>query len=452
MFFKQIKTEGIAHFSYMIGDEDFIAVIDPVRDVGVYMEEARKVGKRIKYIFETHRNEDYISGSMELGEKTGARIYISGHEDLGHVYGEKIYDGFYVDLGGLRLQAIHTPGHTLGHLSYALYEKYYESPYMVFTGDCLFMGDVGRTDFYGEEKLEEMTELLYESIFDKLLPLGDEVLMFPAHGAGSACGESMDERDISTLGYERKHSEVLQFETKEDFIDYFARKRIKPRYFDKMEELNVKGADFVGSQIVLNALSFEELMNLKDEVLLLDIRRKEAYTGGHIPGSIYMSKESVSTFLGAIFPTDEKIVLIMDNNIKDLEEVYWYCRRTGFDNIFGYFPDAAKEWENNGEILEKVSSISAKEYVESKLDGEFILLDIRKKEELQEEDPDKNRINIPLQNIYQCLENLIHDIPIYLLCNSGERATIGYSYIKKAGFNPIVISGGVEMLEALRED
>lgn len=223
------------------------------------------------------------------------------------------------------------------------------------------MGDVGRTDFYGKENLEKTTGLLYDSIFKKLLPLGDEVLMFPAHGPGSACGESMEERTFSTLGYERKYSGVLQVSSKNEFMDNFARMRIKPRYFDKIEELNVKGADYVGEEIILNSLTFEELKELKDEVIFVDIRTKEAYIGGHIPGSIYMSKKSISTFLGAIFNTNKKIVFISgDNNISDLEEIYWYCKRIGFDNILGFFPNASKQWENNGEELEKVLTISAK--------------------------------------------------------------------------------------------
>lgn len=452
MFFKNIETKGIAHYSYMVGDGDYIAVIDPVRDVGIYMHEARKAGMRIKYIFETHRNEDFVSGSPELSEKTGATVYISGHEDLGYVYGEKIEDGFDVTIGDIKLRAIHTPGHTLGHLSYALFEKDHVNPYMVFTGDCLFMGDVGRTDFYGKENLEKTTGLLYESIFEKLLPLGDEVLMFPAHGVGSACGESMDERPFSTLGYESKHSEVLQVRSKDEFIENFARMRIKLRYFDRIEQLNVKGAPFVGVDIILNALTFEDLKKLRDEALLIDIRTKEAYIGGHIPGSIYMSKKSISTFLGAIFNPDEKIAFIIDDNVDDLEEIYWYCKRIGFDNIVGYFPKGASQWENNGDELEKVVTITAKKYQEVSIDGEFTLLDIRKKDEIEKGDPDKNRINIPLQNIYKCLDNLAHHIPIYVLCNSGERATVGYSFLKLKGYNPIVITGGVAMLEALNEN
>ena len=451
MYFKKIETQGIAHYSYMVGDEDFIAVIDPVRDVGIYMQEARKAGMRIKYILETHRNEDYVSGARELGDKTGANIYISGHEDLGYVFGEKIEDGFELKIGEVKLKAIHTPGHTMGHLSYALYERDKLNPYMVFTGDCLFMGDAGRTDFYGKSNLEKMTGLLYDSIFEKLLPLGDEVLMFPAHGAGSACGESMDERPFSTIGYEIRHNKLLQVDSKGQFIDDFAKMRIKPRYFEKMEELNVKGADFVGQDIVLNAFTFEEIKQLKEEVLLLDIRSKEAHIGGHIPGSIYMSKKSISTFLGAIFKTDEKILFVIDDNIGELEEIYCYCKRIGFDNILGYFPNASSQWENNGEELEKVSTISAKKYRETSRDSEFMLLDIRKSDEIEDTDPHENRVNIPLHNIYKCLAHLSYDLPTFVLCNSGERATIGYSYLKRKGYNPIVITGGVKMLEALNE-
>lgn len=450
MFFKRIETEGIAHYSYMVGDENHIAIIDPVRDVGIYMHEARKVGMKIQHIFETHRNEDVVSGSMELGEKTGATIHISGHEDLGHVYGEKIKDGFEVRLGTIRLKAIHTPGHTLGHLSYAVFEHDATSPFMVFTGDCLFMGDVGRTDFYGKENLVKMTGQLYDSIFEKLLPLGDEVLMFPAHGPGSACGETMDERPYSTLGYERKYSGVLQVTTKDAFVQNQANMKIKPRYFETMESLNINGADFVGDEIVLNSLSFEELQNLDDEVLLLDIRTKEAYIGGHIPGSLYLSKESIATFLGALYKPDEKIVFITGTDATDVEQVYWRCKRIGFDGILGYFPYATSQWESQGKKLEKVSTISAKEYATIPKDGEFILLDIRKEHEFEEDDPSENRIIIPLQELYKHLDALRSETPIYILCNSGERATIAYSYLKPKGYDPIVITGGIEMLNALK--
>ncbi len=449
MFFKRIETKGLAHYSYMLGDGEFLAVIDPMRDVEVYMHEARKAGMKIGYILETHRNEDFLVGSRELGEKTGAQVYISDHEDLDYEYGERIRDGFELELGGVRLKALHTPGHTLGHLSYVLYEKETEDAYLVLTGDTLFIGDVGRTDFYGKENLEEMTGLLYDSLFKKLLPLGDQVLLFPGHGAGSACGDSIDEKEYSTLGYERLTNDSLKADSKEDFIKKHAHMRIKPRYFNDMEELNLKGGAFVGADVILNPLNLGEFKNIKDKVLVLDIRNKEGFIGGHIPGSIYMSQDLISSFLGAIYNVKQEIVFVIDGALDNVEEVYWYAKRIGFDNIVGYLPDGLGQWEQDGNELEKLKTITAKEYKNLSGDKEFILLDIRKKDEIQANDPDRNRINIPLQNIYKCLDLLVYDKPIYVLCASGERSTIGASYLKAKEYDVRIITGGVEMLEAL---
>ncbi len=450
MFFKRIVTKGLAQYSYMVGDGETLAIIDPMRDVEVYMEEARLAGMRIEYIFETHRNEDFLVGSRELSEKTGAKVYISDHEDLAYEYGEGIKEGFEVNIKGIRLKVLHTPGHTLGHLSYVLYEKDNKIPYMVFTGDTLFMGDVGRTDFYGKEELNKMTGLLYDSIFNKILPLGDHVLLFPAHGAGSACGDSMDEREYSTLGYERLNSKILQVNGKDDFIKKHAKMRIKPRYFNAMEKRNLLGEPFVGGGISLNPLTLDEFKNIKDEVLLLHTQNKESYIGGHIPGSIYMPKVLLSSFLGAIYETNQKLVFVGSPSIGELEELYWYARRIGFDNIIGYLADGLGKWEQSGEELEKTRSITAIKFKELPKNGDFILLDIRKKEEIEADDPDKNRINIPLQNIYKCLDYLDYKKTIYVLCASGERSTIGASYLKAKNYDARIITGGVEMLEAFK--
>lgn len=449
MFFKRIETEGLSHYSYIVGDGPDLAVIDPRRDIGIYMREARKAGRRIKHIFETHRNEDLITGSMELQEKTGGKIYRSAYEDLGYVYGEEIKDGFEVKLGGIIIKALHTPGHTLGHMSYALYEKGKENAYLVFTGDSLFMGDVGRTDFYGKENLEKMTGLMYESIFEKLMPLGEDVIILPAHGPGSACGISMDDRPYSTLGYERKYNPVLQVNSKEEFIKNFAQMRIKPQYFERMEVLNVKGAPFVGEEVLLNALTVDEIEEMKDEILILDVRTKEGYFGGHIPGSIFMSKNNISTFLGAIFSFEKKVVFAIDGDYGDVEDLYWYCKRIGFDNIAGYLPSACKKWERHGFELEQFATITAIDFIELPKDGDYILIDIRKSEELEEGDPSSNRINLPLQQISQCFKIINKDKDIYILCGSGERATIGASYLKTKGYESKVITGGIKMLAAI---
>lgn len=445
MYFKGIETEGLAHFSYMIGDGNDIAVIDPMRDVHVYMHEARKEGMRIKYIFETHRNEDYISGSMELAEKTGATIYISGHEDLGYAYGEKIRDGFQLSIGEIVIKAIHTPGHTLGHMSYAVYEKGMEKAFLVFSGDCLFMGDIGRTDFYGEENLKKMTELQYESVFEKLLTLGDHVILCPAHGVGSACGESMDDRPYSTMGYEKMTNQLLQFGTKQAFIESFSRMRIKPRYFDRMEVLNVEGADFVGNDVVLNTMTVDEVAEIKDDILLIDVRTKEGFIGGHIPGSIFLHKESLTAFLGSIYLPDVRIAFVIDGLVGEMEEIYWYCRRIGFDNILGYLPDGIKAWMQKGNEVRQLETISAKAYKEMPKHDDFILLDIRDENEVDTKDPEKNLIHIPLKILYKSLDKLDKKKTIYVLCSSGNRATTASSYLDGKGYHAIVITGGAEM-------
>lgn len=447
MFFKKFETEGLAHYSYMIGDADDVAVIDPMRDVHIYMHEARKAGLRIKYILETHRNEDFVVGSMELAEKTGATIYISGHEALGHVYGERIQDGFELEIGKLKLKAMHTPGHTLGHMCYAVYEQDVESAYMVFTGDCLFMGDLGRTDFYGEENLNKMTGLLYESVFHKLLPLGDHVLLCPAHGAGSACGDSMDKRPYSSIGYEKATNKLLQLDSKEAFIDKFARMRIKPRYFDRMEVLNVNGADFVGNDVVLNVLTVDEVAEMKEDILLIDARTKEGFIGGHIPGSIYLPKGNITAFLGSIFYPDEKIAFVIDGQLGEMEEIYWYCKRIGFDNIVGYLPDAIEMWQEKGHEVVQLATISAKAYKEMPKSDTFILLDIRDYTEMEPKDPDENKVSIPLKSLYESLDKLVMDKhkTIYVLCGSGNRATTATAYLITKGYHAVVITGGVGM-------
>jgi hydroxyacylglutathione hydrolase len=445
MYFKKIETEGLAHFSYMIGDEDDIAVIDPMRDVEIYMHEARKEGMRIKYIFETHRNEDFIIGSMELAEKTGATIYISDHEDLGHVYGERIRDGFQLAIGKITIKAIHTPGHTLGHMSFAVYEKEVEKAYLVFTGDSLFMGDLGRTDFYGEENLKKMTELQYESVFEKLLTLGDHVLVCPAHGSGSACGESMDERPYSSIGYEKLTNKLLQFSTKKAFIKSFARMRIKPRYFERMEALNVTGGGFVGNDVVLNTMTVDEVAEMKDDILLIDARTKEGFIGGHIPGSIFLHKENLTAFLGSIYLPEDRIAFVIDGQVGEMEEIYWYCRRIGFDNIVGYLPEGIEMWQKKGNEVGLLETISAKGYKDMPKRDDFILLDIRDDNEVEAKDPDKNLIHIPLKILYKSLDKLDKKKTIYVLCSSGNRATTASAYLEGKGYHAVVITGGAGM-------
>lgn len=439
MYFRKIFTPGLLHYSYIVGDRDEIAIIDPMRDVDVYMEEARKANKKITHIFETHRNEDYISGSMELSEKTGAEIYISKYEELGHVYGKKIGEGDEFGIGKLRIAPLHTPGHTLGHLSYVLYIG--DVPYMVFVGDTLFWGDLGRTDFYGEDKLAEMTGQLYDSIFEKLFSLGDHVLMMPAHGAGSACGGEIEERDYSTIGYERKASPALDVSSKEEFVKKHGYMRLKAPYFEKMEVCNVKGAENVSGEVLLNSLSIKDIQ--REDYTVVDIRSREAYSGKHIPNSVFASVDVLSAYLGWILDTETHIAFLTDGlRDEDVKIAYWTARRMGYDNILGALGEGTvRNLEMKSTELESVPEISGKDYLEMYRD--MLVLDVRREEELGEEYPYENRVNIPLQLLSERVGELSTDKKIAVICGSGERATVAYSIMERVAIEAVVVAGGV---------
>lgn len=440
MFFKKIVGEGLSLNSFMIGDNGEVAVIDPRRDVQIYLDIANENGLEIKAILETHRHEDYVIGSMELGERSGATIYLSGHEDLGHVYGERLMDGDELDIGGVKIKALHTPGHTLGHLCYVVYEGEEETPYMVFTGDCLFTGDLGRTDFYGKDNLEKMTGLLYDSFYEKLLPLGEGVIVMPGHSAGSACGANMKEIPFTTLGYEARTNPELQVDSKEEFIEQFGRMRIKPRYFEAMEVYNVKGTEFVEPKNTIKPIPLEKA--IEEGYTIIDSRSKEAHLGGHIPNSVYLSESNYSTFLGTLFPINEKIVLMADDdNMEKIMTLYWFGKRIGFDNVLGYVPAPVLSTVESEVELEKLPSINPADFL--KLESEYVLLDIRKPEEFEEGDPEKNRVNIPLELLYKEHEKLNKDVMIYTMCGSGDRATTAASYLKSLGYKTGVIEGGI---------
>ena len=446
MFFEKVVSPGLAHFSYLIGDGKELAVIDPRRDIQVYLDIAHREGMTIKAILETHRNEDYTIGSLELAEKSGAAIYLSGHEDLGHVYGQAIYDGHEITVGSLRLKAIHTPGHTLGHLAYAVYEAGRREAFLVFSGDCLFMGDLGRTDFYGPDNLAKMTGLLYDSVVDKLFPLGDHVVLCPAHGFGSACGASMEDRPFSTIGYERLHNPELQVSSREEFIEKFARMRIKPRYFSAMEVNNVKGAPFVGHATSLPALSLEDVA--EQGIQLFDVRDKEAAFGGHIPGSLYLSQNNFSVYAANLVELTTPIGFIVpDNKMETVMKFYYMARRIGFDHVAGYLPDGVSQWQTAAKALAKLNTIPAEDYLALRDDS--LVIDIRQPHDLSDDDPVHERLNLPLEELYRDYVKIPSDRPLYILCGVGDRSATAASLLKQHGISAAVIEGGLRALKTI---
>ncbi len=308
MLFKRIESGGLAHYSYLVGDKGKAVVIDPRRDCEVYREEAYAHDFRITDIVETHRNEDYVVGSVELAARTGAQTWHADSQ-LDYQYGKAVDNGQIFQIGRLRMEAMHTPGHTPGSMSYLLRDHMGE-PWMVFTGDVLFAGDVGRMDLMGEDRLQQMASWLYESIFEKILPLGDDVIVCPAHGAGSVCGASIAEREWTTVGIERSRNPKLQYGSKDAFVENVAEMLERPPYFREMELLNIEGAPLLGSLPLPRPMTPKEFAGLANDSQVLDVRKELGFGGGHVPRSLSIWADGVPDFVGWFLSYGLPILLV----------------------------------------------------------------------------------------------------------------------------------------------
>lgn len=436
MFLEKIKSEGLAQLSYILGDRGQAAVIDPRRDCEIYLEIAFREGARITHIFETHRNEDYVIGSSELAERTGARIYHGA--ELPFEYGESAKEGDRFNFGNLTLKVLSTPGHTFESLSFVLSdEEFSEEPLAVFTGDALFIGDVGRADFF-PEKAEKVAGMLYDSIFDKLLPLGDDVLLYPAHGAGSVCGSGMASREFSTLGYERKHNPSLQIASRAEFIQMkVGEKHTLPPYFKRMEELNLAGPDLLGDLPWPKPCNADEFAHAMERgMLAIDVRSPEAFAGAFIPGSFAIPLEMLPAYAGWFVPYDRDLGLIL-SRASDCEIATRHLVRLGYDRVIAMLDQGMHEWETSGRRYDRIPAVYAGE-LKRRLDEkeDFTLLDVRKPDEI-EEGTLPGSTTIFLGDLPQKLDEIPRERPITTFCGSGKRAIIAASILKNNGFEKV---------------
>ncbi len=443
MLFEKIKTPGLAHNSYLIGDAGEAVVIDPRRDVDIYLQKAVEAGYAIKTVLETHRNEDYLVGSLELKKKTGADLY---HADasLDYQYGQAIEEGQRFKFGRLYLEALHTPGHTPGSRSYVLY-GYEEEPLMVFTGDVLFAGDVGRVDFLGEDKLEETASALYDSIFNKIFPLGDEVIICPAHGAGSVCASAIADREWTTIGIEKKLNPKLQVDDKEEFIEKVAKMLEYNPYFKKMEEENLAGAAPLSEYAKPAALTPEEFANIKESenAIVIDTRMEVSFATAHVEGSLSIWKDNLTSFTGWFAPLDEPILLVTEGDYPKEEIKHLY--RIGYDDIRGYLGGGIIKWHMAGKKSSSINTVTVDKLCNI-IDGseEYFILDVRAEDEVEEEGEIKDATNIHLTQLPDNLAALPKDKPIYIFCGSGIRSMTAASVLKNKGFaNLNVVLGGL---------
>ncbi|MGZ4932809.1 MAG: MBL fold metallo-hydrolase, partial [Halobacteriota archaeon] len=360
MLLEIVKSQGLAHNSYLLSDRGEAVVVDPRRDCSIYVQRTARQCTRIKYILETHCNEDYVVGSLDLQRETGAEI---AHSAATHFkYGDhalKEGDGLYV--GNLKISVLETPGHTNDSLSYVVYERLHsEVPLLVFTGDTLFAGDVGRTDLLGNDTIRTQSEKLFESINQKLLPLGDHVLAYPAHGMGSVCGHKMSSRELSTIGYERKANPLLRLD-KEQFVRYLTTQDLPlPPYFHRARELNTDGPPPAREKLrELDLDRFKEVMQQRDAAIV-DTRNPSAFAGSHIPGSFSIWLAGVSVFPGWVLSYDQTLLLVTDSHA-DAHIAHTYLTRLGFDNVEGYLCGGMRSWRDGGLPFAHVKTCSVEQ-------------------------------------------------------------------------------------------
>jgi hydroxyacylglutathione hydrolase len=459
MFLYQRFIPGLAIASYMVGDEKAkeVAVIDPTRDVGKYIEVAKREGLRITHVLETHVHADFVSGSAELKARLRGepQVHVSGLGGKKWIppYADCVVEenGDDVVMGSVRLKAMHTPGHTPEHLSWALYDntRSRDVPWLLFTGDFLFVGDVGRPDLLGETERKLLAHQLYQGVFQTLPPLPDFTEVFPAHGAGSLCGKAIGSRRSSTLGYERRFNVSLQPQPEEQWTEALLKGMpLAPPYFRRMKKMNAEGPKLLGhdypGQTRFGAKEIHE--RLCDDCLVLDVRPKEAFAAAHVPGAINIPLgPNLPTWAGWVLPYDKHLVIVASHP-SDVPEVVTHLIRVGLDQIEGYMEDGMDGWEEHGFPLASLGTLSVQELDaqlrESMPERPFVL-DVRTDGEWNGGHLDgAHHIHGGL--IQERFGEIPKDRPVAVICGSGYRGSIAASFLRREGYpNVSNVLGGM---------
>jgi hydroxyacylglutathione hydrolase len=443
MLFERLVSKGLAHYSYLVGDRNEAIVIDPRMDCRVYVEKASTEGMRITHILETHRNEDYVVGSAELANLTGAQIW---HADSqwDYRYGLEAKHLQKWKIGRLEVEALYTPGHTPGSMSYLLRDPS-GLPWVVFTGDVLFAGEVGRIDLLGKDKAPEMAGLLYDSIFGRLLPIGDQVLVCPAHGAGSVCGESIAERLWSTMGLERQQNPRLQQKNRDGFIANLLKNQPeRPPYFTRMEKLNVEGA-VMGSFSSPKPLSPKDFATMSKDSFVLDTRMELAFGAAHVPGAQFIWIDGLASFEGWYVPYDMPILLVTETNYT--EEITSILIREGYDSVGGFLAGGMLNWHMSGQSSASIKTLTVQELC-ILLDKDEIkpdrILDVRSDDELRRDGQLYGAQHIHVTQIPDRMKEVLKECAVYVFCGSGMRSMVAASFLQRNGWeNLAVVLGGM---------
>ena len=445
MYFEQFYLTCLSHASYMIGSAGVAAVVDPQRDVGLYVGEAAAQGLRIEHVIETHLHADFVSGHRELAALTGATIYLGA--SAGATFAHRpVRDGAMIEFGSCRLRFIETPGHTLESICVLVTDlERSPEPFAVLTGDTLFIGDVGRPDLSGDRSPQELAGLLYDSLDAKLLTLPDDVQVFPAHGGGSLCGRQIGAEHSSTIGKERLTNYALQLASREEFIDLLtADLPARPAYFARDVEINRAGAVPLSELPTLPALRPGEVAGLLEQgSVLLDTRSEDDFGAAHIPNSVHIGLDGqYASWAGILLGLDVDLILLADDD-RRLAESRLRLARVGIERIVGYVRDGMAGWVREGLPAEYVPQITVKQLHQFiAQDGDHLqVVDVRRPAEWEEGHID-GAVLKPLPSLTASLRDLDPARPTAVYCKGGYRSSIAASLLQRAGFTDVMNTAG----------
>lgn len=459
MRIEQIYTGCLAQGAYYIESEGEAVVIDPLREIQPYLEKAEKNNAKIKYIFETHFHADFVSGHLDLAKQTGATI-VYGPSAKPAFNAHIATDGEEIKLGKVSFKVLHTPGHTLESTCYLLKNEEGKEV-AIFTGDTLFIGDVGRPDLAQKVKAELTPEILagmlYDSLRNKIMTLPDDIVVYPAHGAGSACGKMMSSETTDLLGHQKKTNYALRADlSKDEFIkELLTGLTAPPQYFPKNVMMNIQGYDTIKEVIergtqALSVAAFEAAAN-ETGAILLDTRDAQEFAKGFIPNSINIGiNGNFAPWVGTLITDIQQPILIIAEEGRE-EEIVTRLARVGYDHSIGYLNGGFKAWQNAGKEIDNIESITADELATITKKYPVTLLDVRRKSEYDTEHI-KGAVNAPLDYINESMLKVDKNKTTYIHCAGGYRSMIFASILKARGYNNIIdVAGGFKALRDSRQ-
>ncbi|MGB7208528.1 MAG: MBL fold metallo-hydrolase [Pyrinomonadaceae bacterium] len=439
MQFKQFYLGCLSHASYYLGSNGEAAIIDPQRDVQQYIDEAEAHGQKIKYVIETHSHADFVSGHVELAEKTGAEI-VYGQRANTKFATHKVKDGDELNVGKITLRFLETPGHTPeGITIVAENTGDPDEPMKMFTGDTLFIGDVGRPDLVGSKGFtaEQMGSMLYDSLHNSILGYPDETEVYPAHGSGSLCGKSLSNETWSTLGNQRRFNYALQPMSKDEFIKIVASDQPEvPAYFPKSAAKNLEGSSSLAQLVKPRKLATEEIDNF--DGVILDIRVNSDFGAGHIPNSINIGLGGqFASWAGTMIPIGTSIAIVAETK-EQVDEAFMRLARVGHESVTGFI--LLKDYLGDKKTIEQVSVKEMNELTQTEKPLQFV--DVRRPAEHANSHAPRT-VNIPLDKLPKDFDKLDPAVPTYVICQGGYRSSLGTSILENAGFKKIYnVTGG----------